>query len=195
MPRHPKIRRRLTRKQNPLLATMIRQHDSALNRRQSDFGPICLVRKGESFLPHRVKPFRHGFAEIARLARSWAAESRLACRTHRCRLTHADSILKPHHTTAMAATMQAAVRARSRTWTFIVSIPFLHYPARTVCDSTICRQLWGCRKNGHRGSPGDRAGAWAEDRSFPRAMSGRSGTADPRKAHNPRRAKWLRWNS
>lgn len=154
MPRHPKIRRRLTRKQNPLLATMIRQHDSALNRRQSDFGPIWLVRKGESFLPHRVKPFRHGFAEIARLARSWAAESRLACRTHRCRLTHADSILKPHHTTAMAATMQAAVRARSRTWTFIVSIPFFSLPARKVCDSTICRQRRGCRKNGHRSSPG-----------------------------------------
>jgi hypothetical protein len=31
-----KIRRRLTRKQNLLLTTMIRQHDSALNRRQSD---------------------------------------------------------------------------------------------------------------------------------------------------------------
>src|SRR3954469_15737567 len=76
-------------------------------------------------------------------------------------VVHAASILKPHHTTAMAATMQAAVRARSRTWTFIVSIPFLHYPARTVYDSTICRQLWGRRKNGHRGSPGEHADTWA----------------------------------
>jgi hypothetical protein len=43
-------------------------------------------------------------------------------------VVHAASILKPHHTTAMAATMQAAVRARSRTWIFIVSIPFSSLP-------------------------------------------------------------------
>lgn len=51
---------------------------------------------------------------------------------------YAARILKPHQTTVMAAMMQAAVRARSRTWTFIVSIPFLYYPTRRVCDSTTC---------------------------------------------------------
>ena len=39
-------------------------------------------------------------------------------------VVHAASIFTPRHTTAMAATMQAAVKARSRTWIFIASIPF-----------------------------------------------------------------------
>jgi hypothetical protein len=43
-------------------------------------------------------------------------------------VVHAAIILNPHHTTAMAAMMQAAVRARSRTWIFIVSIPFSSLP-------------------------------------------------------------------
>jgi hypothetical protein len=41
---------------------------------------------------------------------------------------YAANILNPHHTTAMAATMLAAVRARSRTWIFIGSIPFSSLP-------------------------------------------------------------------
>ena len=45
---------------------------------------------------------------------------------------------------------------------------FFATPARKVCDSTICRQLGGCRKNEHRISSGELAGTWAEDHSFPR---------------------------
>lgn len=67
---------------------------------------------------------------------------------------HADNILIPHHTTAMAATMQANVRARSRTWIFMVSIPFFYYPAWTLCDSTMGRQRRAAERpgNGERGT-------------------------------------------
>jgi hypothetical protein len=65
---------------------------------------------------------------IERLASPWAAVPPDVVGPVDAVVVHAASILNPHHTTAMAATMQAAVRARSRTWIFIVSIPFSSLP-------------------------------------------------------------------
>ena len=71
----------------------------------------------------------------------------------------------------MAATMHAAVRARSRTWIFMFPSRFLHYPARNVCDSSSERQSVEMPKE--RVHPaGGRAGMWNQ-----------SGTTDLRKAH------------
>jgi hypothetical protein len=69
--------------------------------------------------------FTYGFTEPGRPAKPWGREVPPdAVKPADALVTYAANIFTPHHTTAMAATMQAAVRARSRTWTFIVSIPF-----------------------------------------------------------------------
>jgi hypothetical protein len=74
----------------------------------------CRIRLAEFGLQNSGVPPAHGAAKFHPM-RSNSADAVVS---------YAANIFTPHHTTAMAATMQAAVKARSRTWIFIVSIPF-----------------------------------------------------------------------